>query len=212
MMLARLKLALEICAYMKVDTITIHLGNNHFEPATGIADEIHIGRMKESLSELLPLAEKLNITICIENIWFNSNSPQALLDIKKEFPTEYLGFCYDAGHAHLTEYGEADPEKSVVPYFWNLINMPVYWEKDIIGTFKKWVVNCHFHSNDGWNDQHLLPDPGNDTMPWDHIMEVLADAPRLQSVQSEVSVPQDLSITPAMLRNAFSRISPLLDA
>ena len=95
LMLARLQLALELCAFMKVDTITIHLGNNHFEKGAGIPDEVHIAKMKESLSVLLPVAEKLGITICIENIWFSVNTPDVLNSIKAEFPTEALGFCYE---------------------------------------------------------------------------------------------------------------------
>lgn len=211
----RHKSAILICEQMGVTSLAYHTGNT-FPSLDGIPGTFTLQDYKDALhkalDELLPFAEKHGVVMALENQWTPLNQSSIILEFLEEYDSPFLGFCYDAGHAHLTECGNADPEKSVVPTFWNMMNMPVCWETDFIGTFKKWVVNCHFHSNSGFMDQHLIPDPGNDTMPWDHIMEVLADAPRLQSVQSEVSIPEDCSITPAILRDAFRRISPLLDA
>ena len=211
----RQKSAILICEQLGVTSMAYHTGNT-YPSVDGIEGTFTLQDYKDTLrraiDELLPFAEKHGVVMALENQWTPLNQSTCILEVLEAYNSPFLGFCYDAGHAHLTECGETDPAKSCVPYFWDLMKMPVYWEKDIIGTFKKWVVNCHFHSNDGFMDQHRIPDPGNDTMPWDHIMDVLAEAPRLQSVQSEVSIPQDLSITPAMLRDAFRRISPLLDA
>lgn len=184
MMLARLKLALEICRYMNVDTITIHLGNNHFEGANTIADDLHINRMKESLSELLPVAEKLGITICIENIWFSVNTPDVLNSIKSEFPTDALGFCYDAGHANIMDNGR----KFATGTSWNGWKAagkaaPV-WEGCALEKMLPHVVNCHLHDNSGWKDEHMLP--GKGCIDWTHIIKLLKKAPRLKAVQSEV--------------------------
>lgn len=184
MMLARLKLVLEICRYMNVDTITIHLGNNHFEPATGIADDIHIGRMKESLAELLPAAEKLGITICIENIWFSVNTPDVLRAVKEDFPTDALGFCYDSGHANIMANGK----KYATGNAWNGWRAsgkekPV-WEDEALEKMLPHVVNCHLHDNSGWADEHKLP--GRGCIDWKHIVKLLKSAPRLKVIQSEV--------------------------
>ena len=184
MMLARLRLALEICRYMNVDTITIHLGNNHFEPATGIADEIHIGRMKESLSELLPFAEKLNMTICIENIWFSVNTPDVLNSIKAEFPTDALGFCYDSGHANIMDNGRNYATGNAWNG-WKAAGKSVpLWEDQALEKMLPNVVNCHLHDNSGWNDAHALP--GDGCIDWVHIVRLLKRAPRLKVIQSEV--------------------------
>lgn len=184
MMLARLKLALEICRYMNVDTITIHLGNNHFEPATGIADEIHIGRMKESLSELLPLAEKLNITICIENIWFSVNTPDVLNSLKAEFPTDALGFCYDSGHANIMDNGRNYATGNAWNG-WKAAGKSVpLWEDQALEKMLPHVVNCHLHDNTGWSDAHQIP--GDGCIDWVHIIRLLKKAPRLKVIQSEV--------------------------
>ena len=184
MMIARLKFALELCAYMKVDTITIHLGNNHFEPATTIADEIHIARMKESLSELCPLAEKLGITICIENIWFSVNTPDVINSIVKEFPTPALGVCYDSGHANIMDNGR-NYATGNAHRGWQAAGKAVVWEDKALEKLLPNVVNCHLHDNTGWNDAHALPGMG--CINWGHIIPLLKKAPRLKAVQSEVA-------------------------
>ena len=184
MMLARLKFALELCAYMKVDTITIHLGNNHFEPATTIADEVHIARMKESLSELCPLAEKLGITICIENIWFSVNTPDVINCIVKEFPTPALGVCYDSGHANIMDNGR-NYATGNAHRGWQAAGKTVVWEDKALEKLLPNVVNCHLHDNTGWSDAHALPGMG--CVDWGHIIPLLKKAPRLKAVQSEVA-------------------------
>lgn len=207
------KIAILYCHILGITSITYHTGNTYPSiaqyPGKTFTFDDYKKMLRRAMEELLPYAEKHNVVLALENQWTPLNQSPCILEVLEEFNSPYLGFCYDAGHAHLTECGEKDPERSTVPAFWNMMGLPVYWEKDIVGIFKKWVVNCHFHSNDGWNDQHLLPDPGSDTMPWDHIMDVLADAPRLQCIQSEVKI--DDSITPEILRNAFRKISPLLE-
>ena len=182
MTLARHKLALEICQYMKVDTITIHLGNNR---STELSEEQHIGLMKEGLSELLPIAEKLGIVICIENIWFTANTPDVLNSIKQEFPTDALGFCYDSGHANIMSNGI----RYATGNAWNSWHYAGYtsprWEHKALEKMLPHVVNCHLHDNVGFRDSHLLPGKGN--IDWGHIIGLLKKAPRLKVVQSEVS-------------------------
>ena len=178
------KLILEICAYMKVDTITIHVGNNHFSPANNYPLEQNICWIKETLAELLPVAEKLGITICIENIWFPTNTPEILLDIKSCFPTENLGLCYDAGHANLMNKGRFD-ENSFPNNDWAAAGMPgPKWDDQILEKMLPHIVNCHLHDNWGVRDEHNLPGCGN--VDWKHIMPTLLSAPRLKVIQGEI--------------------------
>lgn len=184
MMIARLKLALEICHYMKVDTITIHLGNNRFAPGTSLTDEEHIAMMKESLSELLPTAESLGITICIENIWFSVNTPDVLNNIKAAFTTDALGFCYDSGHANIMDKGRLYATGNAWKA-WNAAGKALpCWEDKALEKMLPHVVNCHLHDNSGWNDAHRLP--GDGCINWEHIIRLLKKAPRLKVIQSEV--------------------------
>ena len=182
-MIALQKLALEICAYMGVDTITIHLGNNHFKPANDYSDEQHIDWMKETLNELLPVAEKLGITICIENIWFSVNTPEVLNSIKACFPTDALGFCYDSGHANLMNNGRYHEQSFPRVHWASSGSGEPHWDDKILDKMLPHVVNCHLHDNYGIDDEHNLAGDGN--TDWKHIMPLLLSAPRLKVIQSE---------------------------
>ena len=174
----RLKLALQIAADMGVKTITVHTGNETNYPDYPL--EVQYDCIKRSLEKLLPFAEQLGIVICIENIWFQINTPERLLGIKQEFPSGSLGFCYDAGHANLMARGQSDPNSS--PYrAWGEI--PPQFDDHILEKMLPQVVNCHLHDNNGITDQHL--NIGCGTIDWKHITGLLKQAPRLQVVQCE---------------------------
>ena len=178
-MLARHKLALYMIAPMGIKSITIHTGNDNVYPEYTVDTQVDC--IKKSLDELLPIAEKLGIVICIENIWHQINTPERLLEVKECFPTDALGFCYDAGHANLMDKGRNYPESN--PFkAWGEITPA--WDDQILEKMLPHVVNCHLHDNNGINDQHRNPGSGN--INWQHITGLLAKAPRLQVIQSEV--------------------------
>ena len=178
-MLLRQKLTLQILADMGVTTITIHTGNETHYPGYDL--EVMYDCMKRSLDELLPMAEKLGIVICIENIWYQINTPERLLGIKKEFPTDALGFCYDSGHANLMDKGRNFPDSN--PFrAWK--DVPPQFDDRILEKMLPHVVNCHLHDNNGIIDQQF--NPGRGTVDWKHTIGLLKQAPRLQVIQSEV--------------------------
>lgn len=178
-MLLRQKLQLQIIADMGVKTVTIHVGNETHYP--GYTLQSMIDSVKSSLNELLPLAESLGVVICIENIWFQMNTPERLLEFKAEFPTDALGFCYDAGHANLMDRGRNFPDSK--PYTaWG--SVPPHFDHQILEKMLPHVVNCHLHDNDGITDQHV--NVGLGTVDWKHVVTLLRQAPRLQVIQSEV--------------------------
>ena len=179
--LAYHKAHLAIGEMMHVDSMTIHIGNDHIAPGDSI--DVQIDRISALLDELLPEAEKRNIIITIENIWLPINTPENLWKIKKRFDTPYLGFCYDAGHANLMNNGRLHAECTARD-FWTQVNAgtPV-WDDAILEKLLPEVVNCHIHDNDGSYDRHQLP--GNGNVDWQHIAALLKKAPRLRSIQSE---------------------------
>ena len=178
-MLLRLKLTLQIAAEMGVKTITVHTGNETHYPDYDL--EVMYDYMKRSLEELLPFAEHLGITVCIENIWYRINTPERLLGIKKEFPTDALGFCYDSGHANLLDKGRNLPD-SPMYQIWK--DVPPQFDDRILDKMLPHVVNCHLHDNNGLSDQHF--NPGRGIIDWKHTIGLLKQAPRLQVIQSEV--------------------------
>ena len=185
-MIARHKLALEIASYFHVKTMTIHIGNNRTQELASIPLQSHIDMVSDSLAQLLPLAEELGMTICIENIWTQTTTPERLLAWKKEFPTDALGFCYDAGHANIMSKGKLYPEGAAnTSWKYTTPNTP-QWDDHIIDKMLPEIVTCHLHDNTGERDQHNLP--GNGNVDWQNIRNKLMTAPRLKCIQSEVSV------------------------
>ena len=199
-MIARHKLTLHMIASMGVNTITIHVGNENAYPEYPL--EVQMDFIKRSLDELLPLAEELGIVICIENIWHQTNTPERLLEIKSCFPTDALGFCYDAGHANLMDKGRYNPESN--PFkAWG--NVTPAWDDQILEKMLPHVVNCHLHDNNGVSDQHRNPGDGN--IDWEHITGLLAKAPGLQVIQSEV-IPVSANVAIKELCDTFFRRFP----
>jgi sugar phosphate isomerase/epimerase len=178
-MLARHKLTLHMIAALGVKTIAFHTGNENAYP--GYTVDTQMDFIKRSLDELLPLAEELGIVICIENIWHQTNTPERLLEVKECFPTDALGFCYDAGHANLMDKGRNYPESNACQT-WGSVTPA--WDDQILEKMLPHVVNCHLHDNNGMSDQHRNLGDGN--IDWQHIAGLLAKAPRLQVIQSEV--------------------------
>lgn len=205
----RHKMAIRLCAEFGVTSLTFHTGNTTRTAFGDVKLDDYYEVLLRSLNELLPDAEKYGVVLALENQWTPLNQTPYLLKAIKHFDSPFLGLCYDSGHARLTQFGQCDPAKSVVPYLWNEMGLPVYWENDIISQFQPYLINCHIHDNNGFNDEHLLPGAGT-IDDWEHIFEVCSKAPRLQCVQSEVSINENVTVPE--LRSAFKNLSPLLDA
>ena len=199
-MLLRHRLALQICAEMGVNTITIHTGTEKAFPDYPL--EVQYDAVRRSLDELLPMAEKLGITICLENIWYRLTTVDRLLGLKKLFPTDKLGFCYDSGHANVFAKGWT-PDATA----WrNWTPVPPELDDHVLEKMLPEVVSCHLHDNHGFRDEHLLPGRGN--IDWKHIIGLLKQAPRLACIQSEVSTINQC-VTPGELCAAFRELGEL---
>lgn len=179
-MIARQKLNLRLVNEMGVDTCTFHPGSGCYPEHT--VDE-HRAAFFRSLDELLPVAEKLGIVICLENGLTPLNSAEALVSYMRKYDSPYLGVCFDTGHANVKEQGEFQAD-SAVPQVWEKYGMTVKWEKNIAETLRPYIVSCHIHDNHGVRDDHDLPGRGN--IDWERIVKVLSEAPRLKNIQSEV--------------------------
>ena len=180
-MINRLKLCLQICQEMGVETCAVHVGNDCSYPE--VPFEKHLDNICDTLEQILPVAEESKVIVCIENIWVRSNIHPVLLEIKKRFPTPYLGLCFDSGHAHLMEEGCKFEENCVNPP-WKMVGSPVQWQKNVLEDMLLEVVNCHLHDNHGQLDEHLLP--GQGTIDWSRIVSLLEKAPKLKNIQFEV--------------------------
>lgn len=171
--------SMEIAASFGVKTITIHMGR--IEDFT-IPSAKYIDYAMDSLDKLLPMAERLGMTICIENVWYPTSSVPVLLNAIEKFRTKSLGICYDAAHANIMSGKDRDPKNRM----WAAnpgVEPP--WNDHVLEDVLPHVVVCHMHDNNAILDQHLLPGKGN--VDWKHVMQLLKTAPRLQAIQCEAS-------------------------
>ena len=179
-MIARQKLNLLLVSEMGVRTCTFHVGSSRY-------DGYAVGQYREalfrSLDALLPVAEELDITICLENGLTPLNSADALVSYMRRYDSPHLGVCFDTGHANVKENGERVPG-SHIPGIWEGFGLEVVWEDNIAEKLQPYIVSCHIHDNRGERDDHDLPGRGN--IDWGRIVPLLRGAPRLQNIQSEV--------------------------
>jgi len=125
----------------------------------------------DSLERILPVAEKVKMKIAIENIAFKQKVIGTAEEINKiinTFNSEYLGVCFDTGHANLSE----NPKEEF------------YLLKDKIFTF-------HIHDNDGMRDLHLPPPFG--TFDWKWFIKNLKDI-RQNILPLECIIPDQLGL------------------
>lgn len=200
----QMKLALDICEYFQVKTITAHMGPIGNPATEGTPLETYIGNIQDSLAELLPYAEKRDVVICIENIWHPDSTPEVLLEMKKNFPTPYLGFCYDAGHANIMDKSRYSRNEGRAWACWTAYGAEEPpWEDQALEKMLPYIVNCHLHDNNGIADEHTLPGRGN--INWDHILPLLVKAPNLKVIQSEV-IPVKNGISIPLLCKTFEKM------
>ncbi len=106
-------------------------------------------QISKSLETLLPEAEKLGITIAIENMVPRSHGrfcsqPEHMSTLLKEFEGSNLGTCLDTGHANISGGVE------VMEGFFNAMESS--------------LVAFHLQDNAGDRDSHLAP--GHGTIEW----------------------------------------------
>lgn len=177
----RQQMAIRIAAQMGVDTVTVHGGNDTLWP--GLTQEQGRANIIAALERILPTAEECGVTVCLENTWRCCVLPDALLEIKKHFPTDAFGFCYDSGHANICAKG-GDFQNSRGWESWKFFGIQPQWEEHTLEKMLPHIVNCHLHDNDGILDQHRIPGCGN--VDWRHELTLLRKAPRLKNIQCEV--------------------------
>lgn len=177
-----------------VKIVTMHTARTrlvgNFAPAEGPIENIDLDgaleRVLRQLDILIPEAEKLGIIIAIENLFLPSGTASHLMRIINKARHANLGLCYDSGHALLLERTPDKTPDMIADWIscgWE--NDTVIFQDDQLDIMLNEVVTTHLHDNDGREDQHLLPFDG--IANWAKIAARLKNAPRLLSVQSEVS-------------------------
>ena len=186
--------ALRTAAELGAKTITFHCARTRLvkkmEPLSGPIEEVNLSgaksRILHELEILLPDAEKCQVVIALENLFLPSSTADFLNSVIEEFPHPFLGLNYDSGHALLLERQPGKMPSDIAEWIqigW--ADDKVVFQSDQLNGMLKHVVTAHLHDNHGKEDEHAMP--GDGIADWPHIIQRLKTAPRLLSLQSEVS-------------------------
>jgi sugar phosphate isomerase/epimerase len=119
------------------------------------------------LEDLRPAAEKAGVRVAVEDLYSPRQFDQiAFFDaLFARFGPEYLGLCYDSGHASMTGC------------------------QDFVERYASRLLCTHLHDNDGKNDLHHLP--GTGVADWTMILGSLKRSGFAGPVNMEIRIPRD---------------------
>jgi len=131
---------------------------------------------RRSLDDLMLFAREHGVRLAIENLVGSMAETEAILS---EYPPDYLGLCYDSGHANIS--GD---------------------ELDCLERMKDRLIAVHLHDNDGTGDQHNPLFSG--TIDWSALARILASSTYTKCVSMEVTIRNSgIEDEQAFLEHAF---------
>ena len=161
-------------------TVMMHVP--HFGIDTPAPDRAGISQsfdaLCRSIDELMPLLDRTDTLIAVENMWRDSwETIEALL---ARYPANRIGLCYDSGHAN------ANCNKRL----------------ETLAKNKGRLQALHLHDNNGESDQHQPPFYG--TVDWPRLAEILATS----SYSREISFEMSMGNTPFVQEGVEIRDQP----
>lgn len=117
--------------------------------------------IRRSLDELMPLLEKYDVRIALENL--PHGNWEILSGLLDDYPAERIGFCFDSGHC-------------------NILRRTHYTESE---KYASRIIALHLHDNDGSGDQHQSPFTG--TFNWEWLAGILKQINYSMPLNFEIS-------------------------
>jgi len=155
-MLRKHRAFLDELALLNVSTYTIHLGYDMRR-----SEDVNFELLRRTVDALLPAAEKNRICLALENSAEPLPVIRRLADLVREYRSEFVGMCYDCGHANCYQKGV----------------------EETLSVMREGIVTCHLHDNFGSFDDHNPPGDGN--IDWKKLTEMLDALPRLHHGETE---------------------------
>lgn len=156
----RFRQSLEFAQVVGATQMVIHspwefFGGPWVPNGTADSREVVIGTVHAMLDDILPLAEKANCVLVIEDI-FDKN-PTPLLELIRSFESDYVRLSIDVGHAQLMHLrGGPTPDQ---------------W----VRAGADLLTHTHIQDNDGESDRHWGPGRGH--INWFALFEAFKDMP-----------------------------------
>jgi sugar phosphate isomerase/epimerase len=176
---------LEMTSALGGDVIIMHVP---VEPEEAKANRVYWAQLRKSLRTLAPVARRCGVRIAVENGRFAT-----IRKLLAEYPPDYLGLCYDAGHANCRR--DKDGMEQLEPV-------------------KDRLIALHLHDNDGQGDQHKIPFMG--TVDWPRLAATIASSAYTKCVNVEALIRNTGYTDEAeFLKRAFeegTRFAAMIDA
>ena len=147
-----LKRVIDVADDLPYARLIVHMGGSR-----ETADPRKRDAAFSTLEHLILHAHHAGVSICVENTTSEMGDPGYLRAFVEETRLTGLRFNFDIGHAHLSDFPEAERiEKSFAP-------------------LRELVASVHLHDNHGEKDEHLPPFDG--TIDWPAAIKLMKTAP-----------------------------------
>lgn len=167
---------IDFAARLGADAVVMHAYPPTQDPALAPLNGLIWDQLRKSLDALQPYAMTRGVRIALENlIDFRGVAAGAvtqvaavdnfdlILQVYAAYPPEYIGFCYDSGHAILG-----------------------HSRMDRLAPLMERLAVLHLHDNNGQADQHRLVFDG--AVDWNLAATLIATAPYTKPMSYEVSM------------------------
>jgi len=151
-----IKRALEIAEQIPFRFLIQHVGISN-----EYFDEHKFEAAMTSIEHLRAFAKPLGVCILLENTPNELSTPEKLVELIHDAHFEDVGICFDFGHAHI------------------MSSIPEAFE-----TLKPLIRSTHVHDNAKDKDTHLWP--GQGSIDWKQVMELLKTAPQTPPLLLEI--------------------------
>ncbi len=150
---------IEMTARLGGDVVIIHIPTTEpFETRP-----LWLMQIRKSLDQLQPFAASRTVRLALENM--PGDDFDMLESLLSEYEAQFLGLCFDSGHANLGGIGLHHLER-----------------------VRDRLIAVHLHDNDGKYDQHKIPFTG--TVDWASLADIFAASTYEQGVNLEVVIKE----------------------
>lgn len=161
----RMMQGLDVCEEIGATQMVVHSpfttwDHNNFDNRAGSKEDA-FGRVHAALDEIVSRAERIGVTLVIENI--EDIDPRLRVRLAESFESERVRVSIDTGHAHYAHGSTGAPP---VDYY-------------VVGAGDM-LEHVHLQDADGYADRHWVP--GEGTVNWPAVFRALGaltSAPRL---------------------------------
>ncbi len=163
--LQRLTQALEAAGVLGAQLMVVHPGYDRWRYPNLAAT--WTTQAAETLTRLLPLAERLDCRLALENIY--EDTPETLVNLVAAIDSPWFGHCFDIGHWQL--FGRL-PQ--------------IEW----LAAIAPRLLHLHLHDNHGESDDHLPVSEGR--IDFSPLLALLPKLPQPPSITLEAHAPDEL--------------------